>query len=92
MNIENTYVMQMRMKALQSVKKGKEINTINEELKEIKETDLNEIVWIWAKTKINLIQAWITTVEKLKSLSKEKIMEIIKNPISQNQIFTFLNI
>lgn len=88
----NTYVAQMHLAAQMQIKKLQKVEEIKEEIEEIKWTNLKEVVGIWENTKARLIENWVSTVEKLKELSKEEIEAIIKNPISRTQIYTYLNI
>lgn len=87
-----TFKNQLLMQNLASIKRSKMEWEIQNELTKIKTTNLSEITWVGDKTKTKLIEAWVDTLEKLKQMSKEEISAIITNPLSREQIFSYLKI
>lgn len=75
---------------LELVKKNNKQFTVDEEAKVIKNSPLSEVKGIGEVTIKKLIDAGVNTTDDLKSLSKEAINEIIKNPISRGQIENYL--
>lgn len=90
--MNTTFFNQVHLANMMGIKKKKEVEVINEELKEIASSNISEIVGIWDKTKAKLIENWISNIEQLKQMSKEDIEKIITNPISRKQIFDFLKL
>lgn len=83
-------VSQILMANMEKTKLAKIVQEANEEAREIEVSDLKTIRWIGEKTLQILIDNWINSVAKLKSMEKEEIERLIQSPITRNQIFSHI--
>lgn len=58
---------------LPSKLENRETIKIEKQINQAEKTNLSEVIWLWEKSQVLLIQNWVKTKEQLLSLSEEQL-------------------
>ena len=81
----------LKIKEKNKVRMMIESEALIKEKKELEQSELIEIKWIWPWTVKELKEHWITCIAELLLVPKKELEKIITNPLSLKGIMNFIN-